>query len=219
MFEEQEARENIRRNEINLNLFFLKVIKGILYYMGDILILYYTKNDSTKKMARAISRGIESVNNIGSIIRTVESDHYNDDDDILVSKDDLEKCHGLIIGSPTHFGNMAAPLKAFFDNTTQEWFNGTLENKLGGVFTSTSSMHGGQETTLLSMMLPLIHHGMIIAGVPYSEKNLSSTKSGGTPYGPTHVSHNQLVDLTDEEKTICLSYGRRFAELVIKMNS
>ena len=114
---------------------------------------------------------------------------------------------------------MAAPLKAFFDNTTEEWFNNTLESKLGGVFTSTSSMHGGQETTLLTMMLPLIHHGMIIAGVPYSEKNLSSTSSGGTPYGPSHVSHNQASDLSEEEKTICLSYGKRFGLLANKIDS
>ena len=114
---------------------------------------------------------------------------------------------------------MAAPLKEFFDNTTEEWLNNTLENKLGGVFTSTSSMHGGQETTLISMMLPLLHHGMIIAGVPYSEKNLASTKSGGTPYGPTHVSHNHLIELTDEEKAICLTYGKRFANIINDMNS
>ncbi len=186
--------------------------------MKDILILYYTKNDSTKKMARAIARGVESVENVSSIIRTVDSEHIDEHDDLIVTKDDLKKCKGMIVGSPTHFGNMAAPLKAFFDNTTEEWFNGTLENKLGGVFTSTSSMHGGQETTLLSMMLPLIHHGMIIAGVPYSEKNLSSTTSGGTPYGPTHVSHNQVIDLTEEEKAICLSYGRRFAKIVSSIN-
>ncbi len=187
--------------------------------MRDVLILYYSKNDSTKKMARAISRGIESVDSITSMIRTVESNHYEDSDDMLVSKDDLKNCSAMIIGSPTHFGNMAAPLKAFFDSTTEEWFNMTLENKLGGVFTSTSSMHGGQETTLLSMMLPLIHHGMIIAGVPYSEKNLSSTRSGGTPYGPTHVSHNDVIDLTEEERAICLSFGKRFAELVKKFES
>jgi NAD(P)H dehydrogenase (quinone) len=165
--------------------------------MKDILILYYSKNDSTKRMARAISRGIESVSNTTAIIRTVKSN-----------------CSGMIIGSPTHFGNMAAPLKEFFDSTTEEWLNNTLESKLGGVFTSTSSMHGGQETTLLSMMLPLLHHGMLIAGVPYSEKALSSTKSGGTPYGPTHVAHDQKSELTAEEKVICMSYGKRFAEIV-----
>ena len=187
--------------------------------MKDILILYYSKNDSTKKMARAISRGVESVPNISSVIRTVKSKNYKENDDLLVTKEDLKSCSGIIIGSPTHFGNMAAPLKEFFDNTTEEWLNNTLENKLGGVFTSTSSMHGGQETTLLSMMLPLLHHGMIIAGVPYSEKNLASTKSGGTPYGPTHVSHNHLIELTDEEKAICLTYGKRFANIINDMNS
>ena len=125
----------------------------------------------------------------------------------------------MIIGSPTHFGNMAAPLKEFFDSTTEEWLNNTLESKLGGVFTSTSSMHGGQETTLLSMMLPLLHHGMLIAGVPYSEKALSTTKSGGTPYGPTHVAHNQKSELSAEEKVICMSYGKRFAEIVCVLNN
>ena len=185
--------------------------------MKDILILYYSKNDSTKKMARAISRGIESVSNISSVIRTVKSKNYTENDDLLVTKEDLKSCSGIILGSPTHFGNMAAPLKEFFDNTTEEWLNNTLENKLGGVFTSTSSMHGGQETTLLSMMLPLLHHGMIIAGVPYSEKNLSTTRSGGTPYGPTHVSHNHLTDLTEEEKAICLTFGKRFANIINRL--
>ena len=187
--------------------------------MKDVLIVYYSKNDSTKKMARSIARGIESVDNITSTVRTVDSEIYKDSDDIIVSKDDLEKCSGMIIGSPTHFGNMASPLKAFLDNTTQEWFNGTLENKLGGVFTSSSSMHGGQESTLLTMMVPLIHHGMIIAGVPYSEKTLSKTKTGGSPYGPTHVSINEAIELSDEEKTICISYGKRFAEIVRKLSS
>ncbi len=182
--------------------------------MKDILILYYSKNDSTKKMARAIGRGVESVSNVSSVIRTVKSKHYCDSDDLLVTKEDLKSCSGMIIGSPTHFGNMAAPLKEFFDGTSEEWLNGTLENKIGGVFTPTSSMHGGQETTLLSMMLPLFHHGMVIAGVPYSERNLSSTKSGGTPYGPSHVSQNHIIELTEEEKLICLSYGSRVARLV-----
>jgi NAD(P)H dehydrogenase (quinone) len=170
-------------------------------------------------MARAISRGVESVANVTATIRTVNSKHYAETDDLLVTKTDLKNCSAMIIGSPTHFGNMAAPLKEFFDNTTEEWFNNTLENKLGGVFTSTSSMHGGQETTLLSMMLPLLHHGMLIAGVPYSEKALSSTTSGGTPYGPTHVAHNQKSELTSEEKVICLSYGKRFAQIINRMDT
>ena len=187
--------------------------------MKDILILYYSKNDSTKRMARAIARGIESVADTSAVIRTVKSYHYKDSDDLLVSKQDLKSCSGMILGSPTHFGNMAAPLKEFLDSTTEEWLNNTLENKLGGVFTSTSSLHCGQETTLLSMMLPLLHHGMIVAGVPYSEKALTSTTSGGTPYGPSHVSHNQKSELTEEEKKICLTYGKRFATIIKNMNS
>ena len=187
--------------------------------MKDILILYYSKNDSTKRMARVIARGIESVADTSAVIRTVKSYHYKDSDDLLVSKQDLKSCSGMILGSPTHFGNMAAPLKEFLDSTTEEWLNNTLENKLGGVFTSTSSLHGGQETTLLSMMLPLLHHGMILAGVPYSEKALSTTISGGTPYGPSHVSNNQKNELTEEEKKICLAYGKRFAMIVNNMNS
>lgn len=187
--------------------------------MHTVLILYYSKNDSTKKIARSISRGVESVNEVSSVIRTVESDHYCNSDDPLISKNDLKTCSGMLIGSPTHFGNMASPLKKFLDTTTDEWFNNTLEGKVGGVFTSSSSIHGGQETTLLSMMLPLIHHGMIIAGVPYSESALNSTKSGGTPYGPSHVSHNDQIDLTEDEKAICITYGKRVAELVKKLNT
>ncbi len=187
--------------------------------MYTVLILYYSKNDSTKRIARAISRGIESVEGITASIRTVQSDHYNESDDALVSKEDLKSCSAMLIGSPTHFGNMASPLKKFLDTTTEEWFNNTLEGKIGGAFTSTSSLHGGQETTLISMMLPLLHHGMIIAGVPYSESALTSTKSGGTPYGPSHVSHNNKVDLTEDEKKICFSYGKRIAELTIRLQS
>jgi len=188
--------------------------------MADILILYYSVNESTKKMARLIARGVEMVDGADATLRTVSNDETKDNaSDPLVEINDLKNCSGLILGSPTHFGNMAAPLKSFIDKTTAEWFNGTLAGKPAGVFTSTSSLHGGQETTLVSMMLPLIHHGMIIVGVPYTEKKLASTKSGGTPYGPSHVSYNNSQDITDEEKEICLSYGKRIAELVIKLNS
>ena len=166
-------------------------------------------------MARIISRGIEMVDGVSSIIRTVQSEYS---DDAIIDTDELDTCDGLIIGSPTHFGNMASPLKKFIDSTTAHWFNGTLTGKLGGAFTSTSSMHGGQETTLMSMILPLMHHGMIIAGVPYSEKSLSSTKSGGTPYGPSHVSFNEKGELSQEEQDICLAYGKRFAILVKKLS-
>ena len=162
-------------------------------------------------MARIISRGIEGVDGVSSVIRTVESEYA---EDAIIDIDELNGCDGLIIGSPTHFGNMAAPLKKFIDSTTAHWFNGTLSGKLGGVFTSTSSMHGGQETTLMSMILPLLHHGMIIAGVPYSNQNLNSTRTGGTPYGPSHVSFNEKGELSNDEQDICLAYGKRFANLV-----
>ena len=188
--------------------------------MTDILILYYSVHESTKKMARFIARGVETVNGVNAILRTVSTNGGQDNDsDPLVENNDLKNCSGLILGSPTHFGNMAAPLKSFIDKTSTEWFNGTLSGKPAGVFTSTSSLHGGQETTLLSMMLPLIHHGMIIVGVPYTEKKLFSTKSGGTPYGPSHVSFNNTQSITDEEKKICLSFGKRIAELTLKLNS
>ncbi len=188
----------------------------MLSNMTSILIIYYSQNGSTKKMARLISRGIESIEGVNSIIRTVKN---SDNDDAVVEKKDLENCDGLLIGSPTHFGNMAAPMKEFIDSTTTEWFNGTLIDKPAGVFTSTSSMHGGQETTLITMMLPLIHHGMILVGVPYSEKKLGSTLSGGTPYGPSHVSINKNNEITDDEKAICISYGKRFANICKKNKS
>ncbi len=186
--------------------------------MVDILILYYSVHESTKKMARFIARGVGVVKGANATLRTVSNNGKQDNDsDPLVDINDLKNCSGLILGSPTHFGNMAAPLKSFLDKTTTEWLNGTLSGKPAGVFTSTSSIHGGQETTLLSMMLPLIHHGMVIVGVPYTEKNLLSTKSGGTPYGPSHVSFNNTQNITNEEKEICLSYGKRIAEVALKL--
>ncbi|MBS82911.1 MAG: NAD(P)H-quinone oxidoreductase [Gammaproteobacteria bacterium] len=188
--------------------------------MVDILILYYSVNESTKKMARLISRGVESVDGANAVLRTVKSDkNSHEDSDPIADTNDLKNCSGLILGSPTHFGNMASPLKGFLDKTTAEWLQGTLTGKPAGVFTSTSSMHGGQETTLISMMLPLLHHGMLIVGVPYSEKSLISTKTGGTPYGPSHVSFNESQDLSNDEKEICKSFGARIAEITIKLNN
>tara|TARA_B100001769_G_C21987539_1_gene530840 strand:- start:239 stop:802 length:564 start_codon:yes stop_codon:yes gene_type:complete len=184
----------------------------------NVLIIYYSTNGSTKKMGRLIARGIENVDGANALLRTVPEDQKTiKQDDPIVSKDDLEDCSALIIGSPTHFGNMAAPMKAFLDTTTSEWYNGTLSGKPGGVFTSTSSLHGGQESTLLSMMLPLLHHGMLITGVPYTEKTLNSTKTGGTPYGPSHVSFNMESDISEDEKIICMSFGSRIAKLAIKL--
>jgi len=187
--------------------------------MVNILIIYYSSNGSTKKMARLISRGVEMVEGVTSVIRTVNNKLDDNSSDVIVEKSELKQCSGLIIGSPTHFGNMASPLKEFIDTTTAEWFNGDLTGKPAGVFTSTSSLHGGQESTLLSMMLPLLHHGMLITGVPYSEKRLVNTKTGGTPYGPSHVSFNSDKEISDDEKEICISFGKRIATLALKLNS
>ena len=187
--------------------------------MLNILVLYYSKNGSTKNLARLIARGIETVDGVQSVLRTVDSNDGNDTSDAIVEKSDLKSCSGLVIGSPTHFGNMAAPLKSFLDNTTAEWLNNTLTGKPAGVFTSTSSLHGGQESTLLSMMLPLLHHGMLIAGVPYDDVNLAHTKTGGTPYGPSHVSFGDVTEISDEEKAICLSFGKRIAEFAKKISN
>ena len=186
----------------------------------NVLIIYYSANGSTKKMARLIARGVEMIEGVSSIIRTVTniSNDNTANTDAIVDKPDLDKCNGIIIGSPTHFGNMSGSMKAFIDTTTAEWFNGCLTGKPGGVFTSTSSMHGGQESTLLSMMLPLLHHGVIITGVPYSEKKLSTTKGGGTPYGPSHVSFESDIEITDDEKDICINFGKRIATLAKKLN-
>lgn len=168
--------------------------------MVNILVLYYSRDGATKAMAQQIARGIESIKNAEAILRTVPNissicektaDEIPASGSLYVSLDDLKHCDGLALGSPTHFGNMAAPLKYFIDNTTEAWFSGSLSDKPAAVFTSTGSMHGGQETTLLSMMLPLLHHGMILLGLPSSEDALRETNSGGTPYGASHVAHIQ----------------------------
>lgn len=136
-----------------------------------------------------------------------------------VDEHDLETCDGLILGSPTRFGNMAAPMKHFLDTTSRLWMNGALIGKPAGVFTSTASLHGGQESTLLSMMLPLLHHGMLLAGVPYSETTLLHTRSGGTPYGASHLAGNDSkLPLTEEEKRICLTQGRHLAEIAQRLS-
>lgn len=195
---------------------------------GDInkkvLVLYYSRHGSTQKMAELIGRGVESHSNVEAILRTVpevsevcesiEGD-IPDSGVPYVSLDDLANCDALALGSPTRFGNMAAPLKYFLEKTTEHWFSGALVDKPAGVFTSTSSMHGGQESTLLSMMIPLLHHGMIITGLPYTESDLLTTTSGGTPYGPSHVAgSNNKLPITDEEKNLCLFLGKRLARLV-----
>ncbi len=195
--------------------------------MGEILILYYTRHGATAEMARQIARGVEEVGGMQARLRTVpavSSVCEASEPDIpesgapYVSEQDLEQCDGLMLGSPTRFGNMAAPMKYFLDTTSRLWMSGALIGKPAGVFTSTSSLHGGQESTLLSMMLPLLHHGMLITGVPYSETTLLHTRSGGTPYGASHLAgSDSKLPLSDEEKRICRSQGRHLAEITQRL--
>ncbi|SJM92731.1 NAD(P)H:quinone oxidoreductase [Crenothrix polyspora] len=185
-----------------------------------ILIVYFSRHGATADMAQHIARGVEAVAGAEALLRTVPdvsalcektAERIPAHGAVYATLDDLANCDGLALGSPTHFGNMAAPLKYFIDGTTEVWFSGALTGKPAGVFTSTGSLHGGQESTLLSMMLPLLHHGMLVLGVPYSESALRETTSGGTPYGPSHLSseHGQL---TEHEKTLCRALGTRLAK-------
>lgn len=192
----------------------------------NILILYYSRGGSTAAMANQIARGVESIPGTEAILRTVPNlSPVSEQTAAAIPEqgapyatlDDLKHCDGLALGSPTHFGNMAAPLKYFMDSTTALWFSGALINKPAGVFTSTNSLHGGQESTLLSMMLPLLHHGMIISGIPYTEHALRETQSGGTPYGPSHWS-NQPNGLSDTEKNLCQAFGARLATLAHRLS-
>ncbi|NVK57393.1 MAG: NAD(P)H:quinone oxidoreductase [Alteromonadaceae bacterium] len=189
--------------------------------MGPVLILYYSRHGATAQLARAISMGVESTGH-SALLRTVPpissdpSAEVPDDPETgppYVTLEDLRNCSALALGSPTRFGNMAAPMKHFIDTTSSLWLDGALINKPACVFTSTSSLHGGQETTLLSMLLPLLHHGMVIAGLPYSEPELHTTTSGGTPYGVTHVAHSNASALSADEKSLCLAQGKRLAQL------
>ena len=195
--------------------------------MTEILILYYSQGGAVRDMAHLIARGIESVTGAKARIRTVPKVSANCEatepeiptkGDPYVELSDLEECIGLALGSPTRFGNMAAPMKYFLDGTTNLWLKGALIGKPAVVFTSTGSMHGGNESTLLTMMLPLMHHGMMIVGLPYSEPTLSSTQSGGTPYGASHVG-GALDDkkITEDEKKLCIALGKRLAETALKL--
>ena len=195
--------------------------------MTEILILYYSQGGAVRDMAHLIARGIESVTGAKARIRTVPKVSANCEatepeiptkGDPYVELSDLEECIGLALGSPTRFGNMAAPMKYFLDGTTNLWLKGALIGKPAVVFTSTGSMHGGNESTLLTMMLPLMHHGMLIVGLPYSEPTLSSTQSGGTPYGASHVG-GALDDkkITDDEKKMSITLGKRLAETALKL--
>jgi len=196
--------------------------------MPEVLILYYSRHGSVEKMANIIARGAEEANGVTSKIRTVPEVSATCEavaSDIpekgapYVTLDDLKSCDGLALGSPAWFGNMAAPLKYFLDSTTSLWLSGALSGKPATVFTSSSTMHGGNEACLQSMLVPLLHHGMIISGIPYSEKDLHTTVSGGSPYGATHVAGDDgNNDISAEEKRLCLAAGRRLGEISIKLS-
>ncbi|HWU81953.1 MAG TPA: NAD(P)H:quinone oxidoreductase [Methylophilaceae bacterium] len=195
--------------------------------MSDILILYYSQGGAVHEMAKLVARGVESVKGMKARIRTVPKVSANceaTEPEVPASGapyaelKDLQECAGLALGSPTRFGNMAAPMKYFLDGTTSLWLKGALIGKPAAVFTSTGSMHGGQESTLLTMMLPLMHHGMVIVGLPYSEPELSSTSTGGTPYGASHV--GGAADdrpISDDERKLCIALGKRLAETSQKL--
>ncbi len=197
--------------------------------MKEILVLYYSHYGAVRRMAQLIARGIgqvpgaaarlRTVPKISAVCEAVEND-VPAEGAPYAGLHDLEECAGLALGSPTRFGNMAAPLKYFIDSTSSQWLSGALNGKPAAVFTSTSSMHGGQESTLLSMMLPLLHHGMLIVGLPYAEPGLLTTASGGTPYGASHVAGaTSDRPITDEEKTLCIALGKRLAETVLKITA
>ena len=189
--------------------------------MNTILILYYSRHGATADMARRIARGIEEVDGMQASLRTVPAvstvceaveDSIPESGDPYVTLDDLKSCSGLVLGSPTRFGNMAGAMKYFLDSTSSIWLEGALVDKPAAVFTSTSSLHGGQESTLLSMMLPLMHHGMMILGLPYPNTDLMNTKTGGTPYGPSHLAGtDSKLPLSDDEISHCQLLGKRIA--------
>ncbi len=195
--------------------------------MKQVLVLYYSRSGATAEMARLIARGAEGVDGVESMLRTVpevsevcESTEQKvpDSGAPYVTLDELKGCDALALGSPTRFGNMAAPLKYFLEKTSGHWLSGSLVGKPAGVFTSTSSIHGGQESTLLSMMIPLLHHGMLISGLPYTESELLTTQTGGTPYGPSHLAGaNSDLPLSDEEKALCMALGKRLAKLAVAL--
>ena len=186
-----------------------------------ILVLYYSRGGATASLAQQVARGVELVAGVRAVVRTVPpisanceqtEDDIPDRGPLYCELDDLRNCAALVMGSPTRFGNMAAPLKYFLDQTSGLWLSGAMIDKTAAVFTSTSSMHGGQESTLLSMMLPLLHHGMVIAGLPYSEPGLMSSTSGGTPYGASHwAGEDSGRKLDDAEASLCKALGSRVA--------
>jgi len=193
----------------------------------EILILYYSRNGNVAQLARLIARGVEEIEGVRARVRQVPpvasvtetaQPPVPEEGAPYVELRDLHECAGLIMGSPTRFGNMAAPMKQFIDSTPAEWVSGALAGKPGAVFTSTSTMHGGQESTLLSMMIPLLHHGMLIVGIPFTEQALNTTTTGGTPYGASHVSGvNRDRPISDDEHMLARALGRRVADVARRL--
>jgi NAD(P)H dehydrogenase (quinone) len=197
--------------------------------MSDVLVLYYSRYGATDALAREVCRGVDSVKGMAARLRTVPpisavseatENEIPDDGPPYVNSSDLAECAGIVMGSPTRFGNMSSALKYFIDSTGADWMKGTLIGKPAGVFTSTSSLHGGSETTLLTMAIPLLHHGMLYVGLPYSEEELSTTTTGGSLYGATHVTWGKNPDLlSDEEKVLAAKLGKRVAEIAAKLEA
>ena len=195
--------------------------------MAEILVLYYSRKGATEALAREVCNGVDAVTGMAARLRTVPrvsavseavENNVPGSGPPYATPADLAECAGLIMGSPTNFGNMSASLKHFLDGTVGEWFKGAAVGKPAGVFASTSSLHGGQESTLLSTALPLLHHGMLIVGLPYTEEALTTTTTGGTPYGATHVSWNRKSDsLSEEEKDLARALGKRVADIARRL--
>jgi NAD(P)H dehydrogenase (quinone) len=195
--------------------------------MTDILVLYCSRNGATESLAREVCRGVDAVTGMASRLRTVppvsavseaSEDAIPESGPPYVSSADLGECSGIVMGSPTRFGNMSSALKYFIDSTGGEWMKGTLTGKPAGVFTSTSSLHGGSETTLLTMAIPLLHHGMVYVGLPYSEEELATTTTGGSLYGATHVTWSRQADeLSKDEKRLAFALGKRVAQIAQKL--
>lgn len=196
--------------------------------MSEVLVLYYSRYGATEEIAREVCKGIDGVDDMAARLRTVPAvsavsesveESIPESGPPYVSNDDLADCSGLVMGSPTRFGNMSAALKYFLDGTGTDWIKGTLSGKPAGVFTSTSSLHGGSESTLLTMAVPLLHHGMLFVGLPYSEPTLSTTTTGGSPYGASHVTWNRAPDsLSDDERELARALGKRVAEVAARLS-
>ena len=196
--------------------------------MQEILVLYYSRHGATREMAQLVARGVEQAGAVArlrtvppvSAVSEATAAAVPDAGAPYAEPSDLEECAGLALGSPTRFGNMAAPMKYFWDSTSELWLRGALAGKPAGVFTSTASLHGGQETTLVSMMLPLLHHGMLIVGLPYSAPELLTTTTGGTPYGASHLAGASAdLPVSGDEKKLCMLLGRRLAETALKLST